>query len=97
STTERRSRPRSDDPGSDPSAPPRNGSHSMTGQTATPSVAEAPAAGAPDGIPRRGPDATELPLSFAQEQLWFIDQYHCLPTYNVSCLVRCTGELDAAK
>ena len=46
-------------------------------------------------IPRRGPSVTALPLSFAQEQLWFIDQFHSLPTYNIPGLLRFRGELDA--
>jgi amino acid adenylation domain-containing protein len=47
-------------------------------------------------IPRRGPAVTELPLSFAQEQLWFIDQFHRLPTYNIPSILRFSGELDVA-
>jgi amino acid adenylation domain-containing protein len=42
------------------------------------------------------PDAA-APLSFAQEQLWFIDQFHAgLPTYNVPHAVRLRGGLDTA-
>ena len=58
----------------------------MTGQPANPADSTA--------IPRRATTVAEPPLSFAQEQLWFIDQYHCLPTYNVAGIVRLTGELD---
>ena len=39
--------------------------------------------------------ATELPLSFAQERLWFLDRMHpgtC--TYNVPTAVRLSGRLD---
>ncbi|MEO9237566.1 MAG: condensation domain-containing protein, partial [Jatrophihabitantaceae bacterium] len=51
---------------------------------------------APGAIPRRAPGRSELPLSFAQEQLWFIDQFHNLPTYNIPGLLRLRGPLDAA-
>jgi amino acid adenylation domain-containing protein len=51
-------------------------------------------AGTTTTIPRRGPTVTELPLSFAQEQLWFIDQFHRLPTYNIPGALRFTGELN---
>ncbi|MEZ0112508.1 amino acid adenylation domain-containing protein [Catenulispora sp. EB89] len=48
-------------------------------------------------IPARGELAGELPLSFNQEQLWFIEQFHAgLPTYNVPHLVRLRGGLDVA-
>ena len=50
----------------------------------------------PVAIPRRGPNVIELPLSFAQEQLWFIDQFHNLPTYNIPGLLRLRGPLDPA-
>ena len=40
---------------------------------------------------------TGLPLSFAQEQLWFIDEFHHgLPAHNVPGLLRLRGPLDAA-
>jgi amino acid adenylation domain-containing protein len=45
-------------------------------------------------IGRRSPAATDLPLSFAQEQLWFIDQFHSLPTYNIPGVLRLRGSLD---
>ncbi|HEU5269593.1 MAG TPA: amino acid adenylation domain-containing protein, partial [Jatrophihabitans sp.] len=51
--------------------------------------------GSSGAIPRREPSVTDLPLSFAQEQLWFIDQFHSLPTYNIPGLLRFRGELDA--
>lgn len=41
--------------------------------------------------------ATGLPLSFGQEQLWFIEQFHAgLPTYHLPYAVRLTGRLDTA-
>ncbi|MBO4164715.1 non-ribosomal peptide synthetase [Micromonospora antibiotica] len=40
-------------------------------------------------------DSAELPLSFAQEQLWFLDQLAPgTPTYNVAVLYRIDGDLD---
>jgi amino acid adenylation domain-containing protein len=40
---------------------------------------------------------TGLPLSFAQEQLWFIDEFHNgLPAHNLANLVRLRGPLDVA-
>jgi hypothetical protein len=37
------------------------------------------------------------PLSFAQEQLWFIDEFHHgLAVHNVPGLVMLVGELDVA-
>lgn len=48
-------------------------------------------------IPRRSPDLTELPLSFGQEQLWFIDQFAAGSTaYNLAASLRLTGPLDVA-
>jgi amino acid adenylation domain-containing protein len=39
---------------------------------------------------------TDLPLTFAQEQLWFIDEFHHgLAAHNVANLVRLRGPLDA--
>ncbi|WP_405577609.1 non-ribosomal peptide synthetase [Streptomyces sp. NBC_01190] len=49
------------------------------------------------GIPRRPAGLDELPLSFGQEQLWFIDQLAPgLPTYNIAGAVRMAGPLDRA-
>ncbi len=37
------------------------------------------------------------PLSFTQEQLWFIDEFHHgLPAHNVPCLIWLRGQLDVA-
>ncbi|MDT5041121.1 MAG: hypothetical protein QOE51_2106 [Actinoplanes sp.] len=50
-----------------------------------------------DQIPRRGPEVTELPSSFGQEQLWFIDQFAPgLSVYNIAGVIRLRGDLDAA-
>jgi amino acid adenylation domain-containing protein len=48
-------------------------------------------------IPRRPAGLTELPLSFGQEQLWFIDRFAPgLPTYNIPIALQLSGTLDTA-
>ncbi len=54
------------------------------------------AASAPRGIPRR-PDRGRAPVSFAQQRLWFLDQFTPgNPSYNIPTPVRIEGPLDAA-
>ncbi len=50
-------------------------------------------------IPRRSREAgAELPLSFAQERLWFLDQLEPgSPTYNIPTALRVRGALDPAR
>jgi len=51
-------------------------------------------AGPRPAIPHR-PRRPNIPLSFAQEQLWFLDQLEpCSPVYNVCQPVRLNGSLD---
>jgi hypothetical protein len=46
-------------------------------------------------IPRRSARLSELPLSYGQEQLWFIDKFAPgLPTYNIPHALRLSGPLD---
>jgi amino acid adenylation domain-containing protein len=46
-------------------------------------------------IPRRRGELTELPLSYGQQQLWFVDRFAPgLPTYNIPCAIRVRGPLD---
>ncbi|MEW5928134.1 MAG: condensation domain-containing protein, partial [Gemmatimonadota bacterium] len=57
--------------------------------------AQAPAAAAPEAIPRRA-DAGPAPLSFAQQQIWL--QHQMDPggsLFNVPTVLRLRGELDA--
>src|SRR5262249_26697993 len=52
---------------------------------------EAPPAPPLRPVPRDG----ELPLSFAQQRLWFLDQWQpASPLYNVPAAVRLAGPLD---
>ncbi len=55
------------------------------------------AAAAPDRIPRRPPALSPLPLSFAQERLWFIDRLQPgLTAYNIPLALRITGATTPA-
>src|SRR5258707_8907057 len=58
---------------------------------------EAPAAAASAGtIPRRDPRGA-APLSFGQEQLWFLAQLaNGIPVYNEPMTIRLPGPLNAA-
>lgn len=51
--------------------------------------------GAPGQIPSRRAGLTELPLSYAQEQVWFMDRFAPgLPNYNIPYAIRVRGPLD---
>ena len=48
-------------------------------------------------IPRRPAGLTDLPLSYGQEQLWFIDRLAPgMPTYNIPYALGLSGPLDCA-
>jgi amino acid adenylation domain-containing protein len=48
-------------------------------------------------IPRRPAGLTGLPMSYGQEQLWFLDQFAPgLATYNIPLAISVSGPLDAA-
>jgi len=50
--------------------------------------------GRPTGIPRRGP-GTEVPLSYAQEGLWFMEQFAPgTAAYTIPLVLRLRGPLD---
>jgi amino acid adenylation domain-containing protein len=50
----------------------------------------------PPPIPR-APREGDLPLSFAQQRLWFLDRLDpCNPAYNIPAAVRLSGTLDVA-
>ncbi|MER5733128.1 amino acid adenylation domain-containing protein [Streptomyces sp. NPDC002138] len=52
--------------------------------------------GTADPIARR-PEGARLPLSFAQQRLWFVEQFAGpSPLYSIACTVRLSGRLDAA-
>src|ERR1700722_5009485 len=47
------------------------------------------------GVPRRRAGRAGLPLSYGQEQLWFVDRFAPgLPTYNIPHAIRVSGALD---
>jgi amino acid adenylation domain-containing protein len=51
--------------------------------------------GDPGQIPSRRAGLTELPLSYAQEQVWFMDRFAPgLPNYNIPYAIRVRGLLD---
>lgn len=56
------------------------------------------AAGPPASAPAVLPPGTPLPLSHAQERLWFLWQMEPAGTaYNLACVVRLQGDLDPAR
>ncbi|HKH44660.1 MAG TPA: amino acid adenylation domain-containing protein, partial [Thermoanaerobaculia bacterium] len=56
-----------------------------------------PAHAAPPLLPRPVGSPRELPLSFAQERLWFVEQLQPgTATYNMATVARLAGALDAA-
>jgi amino acid adenylation domain-containing protein len=64
--------------------------------TAAGATAPGAAPGATVGIPRRGGDRSRAPLSFAQDQLWFLDRLAPgRATYNIPVPLRLRGALDA--
>jgi amino acid adenylation domain-containing protein len=59
--------------------------------------AEAQAPVEPPSVARHGEPSRPLPLSFAQERLWFLDQLEPgSPFYNTPTALRLAGPLDAA-
>jgi amino acid adenylation domain-containing protein len=56
---------------------------------------DAVGSGDPGQIPARRAGLTELPLSYAQEQVWFMDRFAPgLPNYNIPYAIRVRGPLD---
>ncbi|HKH46386.1 MAG TPA: condensation domain-containing protein, partial [Thermoanaerobaculia bacterium] len=54
------------------------------------------AAGKPEIVPVPRQEAADLPLSFAQQRMWFIDELEGGPLYNVPLALRVSGELSVA-
>ncbi|HSL82793.1 MAG TPA: condensation domain-containing protein, partial [Thermoanaerobaculia bacterium] len=58
-------------------------------------AAAGPGAEGPPLGPRSAPEGAELPLSFAQQRLWFLDQLHPgSASFNSSTALRLAGRLD---
>jgi acyl carrier protein len=69
----------------------------VTGFAAVVEQAARGAASPPAPPITRVPRTTDLPLSFAQQRLWFLAQFEPLsPVYNVPTALRLSGDLDRA-
>ncbi|WP_159067541.1 non-ribosomal peptide synthetase [Gordonia iterans] len=48
-------------------------------------------------VTKADPRPAQIPLSFAQQRMWFINRFDpSLPTYNIPAVMRITGALDVA-